>query len=72
MSRLLYGLEVYSGTIDLHLSEIRRLFNRVVRFVYNINIRDNVSAAVNNFLNTSVDNFIAVRLLDVLQSNLPK
>ena len=63
VSRLLYGLEVYSGTLERHTAEIRRLFNRVVRFVFNIKLRDSVSDAVIDFLNLSVDNFIKSRLL---------
>jgi len=63
MSRLLYGLEVYSGTIRLHIGEIRRLFNRVLRFVYNVRLRDSVSDFVIQFIEVSVDDFIAIRLL---------
>ena len=63
MSRLLYGLEVYSGTLQLHVDKIRRLFNRVVRFVYNIKIRDSVSDYVVQFIEVPVDKFIAFRLL---------
>ena len=63
LSRLLYGLEVYSGTLERHVAEIRRLFNRVVRFVFNIRLRESVSSYVIDFLNLSVDNFITSRLL---------
>ena len=63
VSRLLYGLEVYSGTIERHVAEIRRLFNRVVRFVYNIKLHESVSNSVIDFLNLSVENFIIFRLL---------
>jgi len=63
VSRLMYGIEVYSGTIDRHVAEIRRLFNRVVRFVFNIKLHESVSNAVIDFLNLSVDNFIISRLL---------
>jgi len=63
LSRLLYGLEVYSGTLERHVAEIRRLFNRVVRFVFNIKLRESVSGAVIDLLSLSVDNFITSRLL---------
>jgi len=63
LSRILYGLEVYTGTSRSQMTQVKLLFNRVIRFVYNIRLRDHVSEFFQMFFKMSFDYFILLRLL---------
>jgi len=63
LSRLLYGIEVYSGTSRGNLEKIKILFNSVTRYVYNISLYDHVSEKTKELLSCSVQDFINQRLL---------
>ncbi|KAI8125992.1 RNA-directed DNA polymerase from mobile element jockey [Lucilia cuprina] len=61
MSQILYGFEVITGTSAMYLNRIRRLINAVVRFVYNIRIREHISSHVLRFLHCSFYDFVNFR-----------
>lgn len=63
MSQILYGLEVFSGTIQANFTKLRRIVNSVVRFVYNVRRRDRISCFVKRFLNCSFKRFVECRNL---------
>jgi len=63
LSRLLYGLEVFSGTSRANFEKIKFLFNSVTRYVYNIFLYDHVSEKTRELLSCSVHDFIKQRLI---------
>lgn len=60
-SNILYGLEVYTGTGSMRLRMIRRIFNLIVRFVYNVRRYEHVSNFAFSFLGCTFNNFIKYR-----------
>jgi len=63
LSKLLYGLEVYSGTFLNRINHIKLLFNKIVRYVYNVRASEHISNFVIEFLRLNVHKFIEFRLL---------
>ena len=63
LSKLMYGLEVFSGTLSTHLNDIKILFNRVARYVYNIPPYEHISEHTKQLLGCPVDQFIKFRVL---------
>lgn len=63
MPIFLYCMEVYSGSLCFVMKKVRLAFNRVVRFVYNINIREHVTSHVNNFLGCTFSQLVQIRNL---------
>jgi len=63
LSKLMYGLEVFSGMLSTHLNEIKILFNRVARYVYSIRPYDHISEYTKQLLGYPVDQFIKFRVL---------
>jgi len=76
LSRILYGLEVYTGTSRSQLTQVKQRFNRVIRFVYNVRLRDHVSEFVLRFFKISIESFIHLRLIlffyKTVQSQTPQ
>lgn len=75
MSLVLYGLEVFTGTIGINFTRLKRIVNTIVRFVYNIPRRDHISGHVKRFLGCSFKNFVNYRNLTlfhrVIKSRTP-
>ena len=63
MSKLLYGLEVYSATSVTLCGRIKVLFNSVARYVFNVPLSNHISNHTKDFLHFDVENFIVFRLL---------
>lgn len=64
MPFILYGLEVFSGTIANHFDMLKKAcFNRIIRYVYHLKPRDHVSSYAYDFLGCSFDDFVKVKLL---------
>lgn len=63
MPHILYGIEVFSGAGNYVLERFRVIFNRIIRYVFGLRIRDHVTQHTLNFLRTSFENFIAIRTL---------
>lgn len=63
MSNLLYCVEIYSGCSVEDFNRCTLLFNRIIRFVYNLKLHDHVSSHVNDFLGCNFKNFVRIRLL---------
>ena len=66
LSKLLYGLEVYSGCNSTQTMRVKLLFNRVARYVYNIKRSDHISEHVHSMLNCNVECFIKLRVILLL------
>lgn len=75
MPQILYGLEVVSGTFDYNLQKLNRIMNTVVRFVYNVRVRDHISRFVRDFLGTSFRRYVDLRntifFYKVVKSGVP-
>ena len=63
ISKITYGIEVYSGTDSTHKHSIKMLFNKVVRYLYNVPIRDHISDHMRGFLGCSFEDFLSYKLL---------
>lgn len=63
MSIVLYGLEVFSGTFSYILSNLHRIFNMIVRFVFKIRVREHISEYFKRFLGCSFHNYLYYRNL---------
>lgn len=75
MSQVLYGLEVFSGTIGVNFNRLKRIVNTIVRFVYNVRRRNHISGYVHRFLGCSFNNFVKYRNLilfhDIIKNDRP-
>ena len=63
LSQVLYGLEVYSGTIGVNIDKLKRIVNTIIRFVYNLRRDDHTSAYVIRFLGCSFEMYINYRCI---------
>ena len=63
MSKLLYGLEVYSATSITLTNRIKVLFNSVARYVFNVPLSYHISDYTKQLLSLDVENYILFRLL---------
>ena len=63
MPHILYCIEVISGTIGREFNHFNRIFNRIVRFVYNVGYRQHITPYVQTFLGCSFYNYVVFRLL---------
>lgn len=70
MSRLVYGIEIFSGTGLEFLNKLRKCFNKIIRFVYKIPWRGHVTEFVKKFIGCNFNNFIAARCLIMLYKTL--
>lgn len=62
MPHMLYCMEVYSGTNASLIKECQMCFNRIIRFVYNLQSRDHVSEYTLQFIGCSFLDFIKIRI----------
>lgn len=65
MSQVLYGFEVVTGTIGMHLNKLNRIVNTITRFVYNVNRRVHISGYVKRFIGCSFTDFVNYRNLSL-------
>lgn len=63
MSQVIYGLEIFSGTIGIYLNRLKRIVNTITRFVYSVPRRSRISSHLKRFLGCSFDNFLNLRSL---------
>lgn len=63
MSQIGYCLEVISGTISTNFGKLERAFNMIVRFVFNVKVREHITTFAIKFLGCTFRNFVNVRLL---------
>lgn len=75
MSQIAYCLELISGTISINLVKLERVFNRIVRFVFNVRIREHITPYVIRLLGCTFRKFIDFRLLfffyKIILSSIP-
>lgn len=65
MSKLTYCIEVFSGTLSGNLDYLERIFKRIVRYIFNIPIRDHdrTTELLPELLGCSFHNYLHLRLL---------
>lgn len=63
MPHILYCAEVFSSTGSCARRKYKVIFNRIIRYVFNLKKRDHVSEYTIAFLGSSFENFVSIRLL---------
>lgn len=65
MSKINYCLEVFTGTLSGNINYLERMVRRVIRYVFNIRLRDHdrVSELVPEFLGCKFHDYLNLRLL---------
>lgn len=63
MSNINYGIEVVAGSSTGILIKLEKIFNRIIRFVYMLKLRDHVTNSAINFLACTFQNYVKLRTL---------
>lgn len=75
MPQILYGLEVFSGSMNYITSKLGRIANTIVRYVYGVRRNDHISEYVKRFMGCSFGNLITLRNLvffyKIIKSGFP-
>ena len=61
MPHIIYGLEIYSGTIKKNTGIVKRIMNKILRYVYNFRIQDHSTPYMIKFLGCDFHAFITSR-----------
>ena len=75
MPHVIYGLEVFAGTLSYNIVRLNRIVNMIVRYAYNVRRHLHISEYVKSFLGCSFRKFISFRNLltfyHVIKTGLP-
>ena len=63
MPHILYCMEIFSSAGRVPLHKYMLIFNRIVRYIFNLKKRDHISQPAFDFLGSSFENFICIRVL---------
>lgn len=63
MTHILYCLDVYSGTTKTTFQRLRRIYNRILRYIFGLRVFDPVSNYSLNFIHCTFRDFTNIRVL---------
>lgn len=66
MTHILYCLDIFSGTTSTNMRRTRLIFNRVIRFIFNLRVSAHITEYVKRFLHCSFHDFVKIRVLCTL------